>query len=199
MKPKKQTNKPTIGPDCSLRNRRLLMRQSNNFKLNVYQVVNLKERYTFWIHGSELFFRLNGKMWLCGRIISPTSAGRDFDTTIKCNASKGEEFDTGVACQQPLLFGRVKGVSREREAHFVCPNKRACSQANTGVALDAKLACLAPSSLFSRDQQGRVGSLFRIVHYCWIIHYCWMPEKKKTWRKVWSISSHLHLIEQSNT
>ena len=97
---------------------------------------------------------------------SSTSGGRDFDTTIKFNASKGEEFDTGVACQQALLFGRVKGVSREREAHFAYPNKRACSQANTGVALDAKLACLAPSSLFSRDQQARVGSLFRIVHYC---------------------------------
>ena len=28
---------------------------------------------------------------------SSTSGGRDFDTTIKFNASKGEEFDTGVA------------------------------------------------------------------------------------------------------
>ena len=66
---------------------------------------------------------------------SSTSGGRDFDTTIKFNASKGEEFDTGVA-------------------------------------LDAKLVCFAPSSLFSRDQQATVGSLFLIVHYCRIIHYC---------------------------
>ena len=93
---------------------------------------------------------------------SSTSGGRDFDTTIKFNASKGEEFDTGVA-------------------------------------LDAKLVCFAPSSLFSRDQQATVGSLFLIVHYCRIIHYCWMHREKKPWRRVWSISSHLHLIEQSNT
>ena len=66
---------------------------------------------------------------------SSTSGGRDFDATIKFNASKGEEFDTGVA-------------------------------------LDAKLVCFAPSSLFSRDHQATVGSLFRIVHYCRIIHYC---------------------------
>ena len=93
---------------------------------------------------------------------SSTSGGRDFDTTIKFNASKGEEFDTGVA-------------------------------------LDAKLVCFASSSLFSRDHQATVGSLFRIVHYCRIIHYCWMHRERKPWRRVWSISSHLHLLEQSNT
>ena len=56
-----------------------------------------------------------------------------------------------LACKQALLFGRVKRVSREcaserrssegqrkgpslarsREAHFACPNRRACSQANS--------------------------------------------------------------------
>ena len=48
-----------------------------------------------------------------------------------------------LACEQALLFGRVKRVSRERaserrsregprsrEAHFAYPNRRACSQAN---------------------------------------------------------------------
>ena len=41
-----------------------------------------------------------------------------------------------LACDQALLFGRVKRVSRERaserrsrEARFACPNRRACSQA----------------------------------------------------------------------
>ena len=46
-----------------------------------------------------------------------------------------------IACEQALLFGRVKPVSRERaserrsregrscEARFACPNRRACSQA----------------------------------------------------------------------
>ena len=33
-----------------------------------------------------------------------------------------------LACEQALLFGRVKRVSRER-ARFACPNRRACSQA----------------------------------------------------------------------
>ena len=48
-----------------------------------------------------------------------------------------------LACEQALLFGRVKRVSREcaserqsregqrsREARFACPNRRACSQAS---------------------------------------------------------------------
>ena len=42
-----------------------------------------------------------------------------------------------LACEQALLFGRVKEVSRERaserhsrEARFACPNNRACSQAS---------------------------------------------------------------------
>ena len=42
-----------------------------------------------------------------------------------------------IACEQALLFGRVKRVSRERpsfarsrEARFACPNRRACSQAS---------------------------------------------------------------------
>ena len=46
-----------------------------------------------------------------------------------------------IACEQALLFGRVKRVSRERtserrsrvgrsrEAHFAYPNRKACSQA----------------------------------------------------------------------
>ena len=34
----------------------------------------------------------------------------------------------GLACEQALLFGRVKGVSRERAS----PNRRACSQAIPG-------------------------------------------------------------------
>ena len=38
-----------------------------------------------------------------------------------------------VACEQALLFGRVKRASapslaRSREARFACPNRRACSQ-----------------------------------------------------------------------
>ena len=33
-----------------------------------------------------------------------------------------------LACEQALLFGRVKRVSREH-ASFACPNRRACSQA----------------------------------------------------------------------
>ena len=43
-----------------------------------------------------------------------------------------------LACEQALLFGRVKRVSRERaserrsrEARFACPNRRACSQTNS--------------------------------------------------------------------
>ena len=60
-----------------------------------------------------------------------------------------------LAFEQALLFGRVKRVSRERaserrsregqrkgpslarsrEAHFVCPNRRACSQAIVSFAL----------------------------------------------------------------
>ena len=37
-----------------------------------------------------------------------------------------------IACEQALLFGRMKRVSlaRSREAHFACPNRRACSQAS---------------------------------------------------------------------
>ena len=44
-----------------------------------------------------------------------------------------------IACEQALLFGRVKRVSRERasaplarsrEAHFAYPNRRDCSQAS---------------------------------------------------------------------
>ena len=34
-----------------------------------------------------------------------------------------------LACEQALLFGRVKRVARSREARFACPNRRACSQA----------------------------------------------------------------------
>ena len=41
-----------------------------------------------------------------------------------------------IACEQALIFGQVKRVSRERaserrsrEANFACPNRRACSQA----------------------------------------------------------------------
>ena len=40
-----------------------------------------------------------------------------------------------LACEQALLFGRVKRVSRERPSErlprgcFACPNRRACSQA----------------------------------------------------------------------
>ena len=54
--------------------------------------------------------------------------------------------NNGIACEQALLFGRVKRVSRERvserrrapslarsrKAHFAYPNRRACSQANNG-------------------------------------------------------------------
>ena len=52
-----------------------------------------------------------------------------------------------LACEQALLFGRVKRVSRERaserrsregqrsrEARFACPNRRACSQAKKHLA-----------------------------------------------------------------
>ena len=57
--------------------------------------------------------------------------------------------DCNVACEQALLFGRVKRVARERaserrsregqrspllarsrETRFACPNRTACSQAN---------------------------------------------------------------------
>ena len=56
-----------------------------------------------------------------------------------------------LACEQALLFGRVKRVSRERaseqrshegrsrEAHFACPNRRACSQAINDLFLPAIL------------------------------------------------------------
>ena len=43
-----------------------------------------------------------------------------------------------VACEQALLFGRVKRVSRSREAHFAYPNRRACSQAIHMVYLAAQ-------------------------------------------------------------
>ena len=59
-------------------------------------------------------------------------------------------ININLACEQALLFGRMKRVSRERaserrsregqrkgpslarsrEARFACPNRRACSQAN---------------------------------------------------------------------
>ena len=54
-----------------------------------------------------------------------------------------------VACEQALLLGRVKRVSRERAsdrrsregprplaAHFAYPNRRACSQARVNVVLN---------------------------------------------------------------
>ena len=52
-------------------------------------------------------------------------------------------FELSIACEQALLFGRVKRVSRERaserrtslarfcEAFFACPNRRACSRAKS--------------------------------------------------------------------
>ena len=65
--------------------------------------------------------------------------GRDFDTTIKFNASTGEEYfdDWIINCMW------------------------------LQVALDAKLVCVALHffSLFSRDQQARVGSLLRTEEF----------------------------------
>ena len=130
MKPKKHTNKQAnkqldltvacVAGACQCDS------QTNNFTLNTH----------FESMVPSFSFASTEK---CDSVVellaeSFTSGGRDFDTTIKFNASKGEEFDTGVA-------------------------------------LDPKLVCFAPSSLFSRDQQATVGSLFRIVHYCRIIHY----------------------------
>ena len=61
------------------------------------------------------------------------------------NQRLGIADELDVACEQALLFGRVKRVSRERaskrgsregrsrEACFACPNRRACSQAKFDV------------------------------------------------------------------
>ena len=65
--------------------------------------------------------------------------------------SKVAIINSSIACEQALLFGRVKRVSRERaserrsrkgpslarsrEAHFACLNRRACSQANSYISV----------------------------------------------------------------
>ena len=53
-----------------------------------------------------------------------------------------------LACEQALLFGRVKRVSRER----ACPNRRACSQAKM-VPGGTLLIC----QLFLRAKLARLG------------------------------------------
>ena len=71
-----------------------------------------------------------------------------------------------LACEQALLFGRVKRVSRERaserqsleglgpslarsrEARFACPNRRACSQATCApVIFTVKISCITSVDL----------------------------------------------------
>ena len=42
--------------------------------------------------------------------------------------SRVENLNEQIACEQALLFGQAKRVSREREAFFARPNRRACSQ-----------------------------------------------------------------------
>ena len=72
-----------------------------------------------------------------------------FQTLFIALASYSSLNDLG--CEQALLFGREKRVSRERaseqrshnwrsrEAHFACPNRRACSQAINDLFLPAIL------------------------------------------------------------
>ena len=43
------------------------------------------------------------------------------------------QTSSNVACEQALLFEPVKNESRE--ARFVCPNRRACSQATNNECL----------------------------------------------------------------
>ena len=66
-----------------------------------------------------------------------------------------------LACEQALLFGRVKRASerqsleglgpslaRSREARFACPNRRACSQATCApVIFTAKISCITSVDL----------------------------------------------------
>ena len=83
---------------------------------------------------------------------SPLSEGLDPPLVLVVILSLERKLKNGaLACEQALLFGRVKRVSRERaseqasgeaarglgpslarsrEAHFARPNRRACSQAN---------------------------------------------------------------------
>ena len=69
------------------------------------------------------------------RGVPPSPQDSQFIDTLACGV---------LACEQALLFGRVKRVSRKRaskrpsgpslalsrEARFACPNRRACSQAS---------------------------------------------------------------------
>ena len=79
---------------------------------------------------------------------SPLSEGLDLPLVLVVILSLERKLKNGaLACEQALLFGRVKRVSRERasgeaardlgpslarsrEAHFARPNRRACLQAN---------------------------------------------------------------------
>ena len=73
-------------------------------------------------YGSKLFFHLDGQMWLTVKSSAElfTLTGRDFDTTVKFNASTGKEYSTLI-------------------------NNIACG---TEVALDAQLVCFAPFLFF---------------------------------------------------
>ena len=74
-----------------------------------------------------------------------------------------------IACEQALLFGRVKRISRElaserrsregppslarsREVHFACPNRRVCSQ---GIRQSPINRCLKTKSNYQRTKLTR--------------------------------------------
>ena len=82
-----------IGPDGSLRSRRLPKRQSNNFTVECLAKGQLQRAiHMLNPYGSNLVFRLKGPMWSNYHLNHLSQRGRDFDTTIKFNASTGEEY-----------------------------------------------------------------------------------------------------------
>ena len=73
-------------------------------------------------YSSKLFFHLDGQIRLTVKSSAPlfNLTGRDFDTTVKFNASTGKEYST-------LINNIASG---------------------TEVAFDAELVCFAPSFFF---------------------------------------------------
>ena len=97
----------------------------------------------------------------------------------------GCKMSAPLACEQVLLFERVKRVSRERasseaarglgpslarsrEARFACPNRRACSQASTPSASGLSVKWWLLSCRVSIVQ-----SLFNLLNnFIWWLHPC---------------------------
>ena len=105
----------------------------------VIEWVNFKERYTFWIHGTKIFFRRKKRK----------------------NVTLWSNYQLNHLPQVTESLTQLSNLTPQRATNLICMWCRSRFRRKAGV-------CFAPSSLFSRDQQARVGSLFRIVHYCWM-------------------------------